>query len=151
MVCSTWCICCRLTFFVSRFQNWVPFMKKTSNDWNRDWTREGWLQKKKLRNREKKFWGWRRRRWLLSQTRKSFSIPDFLCLFVAALSHFFSIGSTWLWCPLLVDFCKFSESSSLTKAVGSSCGSDGRAVNSDTRDPHFKSQHRQNFIYQLYI
>ena len=28
-------------------------------------------------------------------------------------------------------------------------GSVGRAVASDTRDPWFKSQHRQSFIYQL--
>ena len=37
---------------------------------------------------------------------------------------------------------------------GSGCGSVGRAVASNTRDPMFKSQHRQNFIcqiiYQLY-
>ena len=30
---------------------------------------------------------------------------------------------------------------------GSGCGSVGRAVASDTRDPRFKSSHRQNFIY----
>ena len=34
---------------------------------------------------------------------------------------------------------------------GSGRGSVGRAVASDTRDPRFESQHRQNFIYQLYI
>ena len=34
---------------------------------------------------------------------------------------------------------------------GSDGGSVGRAVASDTRDPWFKSQHRENFIYQLYI
>ena len=34
---------------------------------------------------------------------------------------------------------------------GSGCGSVGRAVASGTRDPHFKSQYRQSFIYQLYI
>ena len=33
---------------------------------------------------------------------------------------------------------------------GSGCGSVGRAVASDTRDPRFKSRHRQNLIYQLY-
>ena len=33
----------------------------------------------------------------------------------------------------------------------SGCGSVSRAVTSDTRDPRFKSRHRQNFIYQLYI
>ena len=37
------------------------------------------------------------------------------------------------------------------KAMGSGGGSVGRAVASDTRDPQFKSQHLQNFIYQLYI
>ena len=35
--------------------------------------------------------------------------------------------------------------------VGSGCGSVGRAVASNTRDPRFESQHGQNFIYQLYI
>ena len=34
---------------------------------------------------------------------------------------------------------------------GSGCGLVGRAVTSDTSDPTFESQHRQNFIYQLYI
>ena len=34
---------------------------------------------------------------------------------------------------------------------GSGGGSVSRAVASDTRDPRFKSQHRKNFIYQLYI
>ena len=33
---------------------------------------------------------------------------------------------------------------------GSGCGSVGRAVASDTRDPQFETRHRQNFIYQLY-
>ena len=33
---------------------------------------------------------------------------------------------------------------------GSGCGSVGRAVTSDSRDPRFESYHRQNFIYQLY-
>ena len=33
--------------------------------------------------------------------------------------------------------------------LGSGCGSDGRAVASDTRDPRFESHHRQNFIDQL--
>ena len=35
--------------------------------------------------------------------------------------------------------------------VGSGCGSAGRAVAYDTRDPWFKSQHLQSFIYQLYF
>ena len=34
--------------------------------------------------------------------------------------------------------------------LGSGCGSVGRAVASDTKDPRFKSRHPQNFIYQLY-
>ena len=34
--------------------------------------------------------------------------------------------------------------------LGSGCGSVGRAVASDTRDPWFESRHRQNFIYQSY-
>ena len=34
---------------------------------------------------------------------------------------------------------------------GSGCGSVGRAVASNTRDPRFESRHRQSFIYQLYI
>ena len=34
--------------------------------------------------------------------------------------------------------------------IGSGCGSVGRAVASDTRDPQYKSRHRQNIIYQLY-
>ena len=33
---------------------------------------------------------------------------------------------------------------------GSGCGSVGRAVASDTRDPRFESSHQRNFIYQLY-
>ena len=33
---------------------------------------------------------------------------------------------------------------------GSGCGSIGRAVASNIRDPQFKSRHRQKFIYQLY-
>ena len=33
---------------------------------------------------------------------------------------------------------------------GSGCGSVGRAVASDTRDPQFETRHPQNFIYQLY-
>ena len=33
--------------------------------------------------------------------------------------------------------------------TGSGRGSVGRAVPSDTRDPRFKSQHWQSFIYQL--
>ena len=33
--------------------------------------------------------------------------------------------------------------------LGSGCGLVGGAVASDTRDPPFKSSHRQNFIYQL--
>ena len=33
---------------------------------------------------------------------------------------------------------------------GSGCGSFGRAIASDTRDPQFKSRHWQNIIYQLY-
>ena len=35
--------------------------------------------------------------------------------------------------------------------AGSGGVSVGRAVASKNRDPRFKSQHRQNFIYQLYI
>ena len=35
--------------------------------------------------------------------------------------------------------------------LGSDSGSVGRTVASDTRDPRFKSQHWQNFIYQLLI
>ena len=37
-----------------------------------------------------------------------------------------------------------------TLVRGSGCGSVGRAVASYTRDPRFKSRHRQNFTYQLY-
>ena len=33
--------------------------------------------------------------------------------------------------------------------LGSGCGSVGRAVASDTRDPRFKSSHRQTFIEHL--
>ena len=33
------------------------------------------------------------------------------------------------------------------EAKGSGCGSVGRAVASDTRDPRFESIHRQKFIY----
>ena len=36
------------------------------------------------------------------------------------------------------------------KISGSGCGSVGRAVASDSRDPWFESRHRQNFIFQLY-
>ena len=32
---------------------------------------------------------------------------------------------------------------------GSGCGSAGRAVASDTRDPQFEPSHQQNFTYQL--
>ena len=39
---------------------------------------------------------------------------------------------------------------STSGALGSGCGSVGRAVTSDTRDLRFESKHRQNFIYQLY-
>ena len=35
--------------------------------------------------------------------------------------------------------------------VGSGGGSVGSGVASDTRDPQSESQHRQNFIYLLYI
>ena len=35
--------------------------------------------------------------------------------------------------------------------MGSGGGSVGTAVASDTRDLRFEFQHRQNFIYQLYI
>ena len=35
--------------------------------------------------------------------------------------------------------------------MGSGCGSVGRAVDSDTRDPRFDSSHRQNFIEHLFI
>ena len=31
----------------------------------------------------------------------------------------------------------------------SGCGSVGRAVASDTRDPRFKPRHRKSFIYQI--
>ena len=34
--------------------------------------------------------------------------------------------------------------------LGSGCGSVGRAVASDTRDPRFEFRHQQNFICQLY-
>ena len=37
----------------------------------------------------------------------------------------------------------------VSAALGSGGGSVGRAVTCDTRDPRFKSQHRQSFIYQL--
>ena len=33
--------------------------------------------------------------------------------------------------------------------LGSGGGSVGRVAASDTRDPRFKSQHRQSFVYQL--
>ena len=36
------------------------------------------------------------------------------------------------------------------KNWGSGCGTVGRAVASDTRDPRFESQHRQKFICQLH-
>ena len=36
-------------------------------------------------------------------------------------------------------------------AVGSGCGSVGRAVSSDTRCPRFESSHQQKFIYTLNI
>ena len=49
------------------------------------------------------------------------------------------------------------KSASLFKGVqgligpwGSGCGSVGREVASDTRDPRFESRHRQNFFYQLH-
>ena len=35
--------------------------------------------------------------------------------------------------------------------MGSGCGSVGRAVDSDTRDPRFDSSHRQKFIEHLFI
>ena len=41
------------------------------------------------------------------------------------------------------------ESNSNHKCMGIGCGSVGRAVTSDTRDPRFESQHWQSFIYQL--
>ena len=34
--------------------------------------------------------------------------------------------------------------------MGSGCGSVGRAVGSDTKDPRFKPPHRQSFIYQIF-
>ena len=37
------------------------------------------------------------------------------------------------------------------EAKGSGCGSVGRAVASDTRDPRFESSHWQKFIYILNI
>ena len=37
----------------------------------------------------------------------------------------------------------------LNAALGSGSGSVGRVVTYDTRDPWFKSQHRQSFINQL--
>ena len=33
------------------------------------------------------------------------------------------------------------------KGVGQWCGSVGRGVSSNNRDPHFKSSHRQNYMY----
>ena len=36
-----------------------------------------------------------------------------------------------------------------SKKLGSGCGSVGRAVASDTRDPHFKSNHQLNLIYTI--
>ena len=49
------------------------------------------------------------------------------------------------------------KSASLFKGVqgligpwGSGCGSVGREVASDTRDPRFESTHRQIFIFKLY-
>ena len=33
--------------------------------------------------------------------------------------------------------------------LGSGCGSVGRAVTSDTRDPRFEPCHRRNFVYQF--
>ena len=36
------------------------------------------------------------------------------------------------------------------KISGSGCGSVGREVASDTRDPRLESRHQQNFIYRLY-
>ena len=38
------------------------------------------------------------------------------------------------------------ESNSNHKCMGIGCGSVGRAVTSDTRDPRFESRHWQNFI-----
>ena len=38
----------------------------------------------------------------------------------------------------------------LSSMLGSGCGTVGRVVASDTRDPQFESQHRQKFICQLY-
>ena len=35
-------------------------------------------------------------------------------------------------------------------ALGSGCGSVGRAVASDTRGPRFESSHRQKFISNIY-
>ena len=36
------------------------------------------------------------------------------------------------------------------ESINSGCGSVGRAVASDTRDPQFESGHWQNFIYPMY-
>ena len=57
-----------------------------------------------------------------------------------------SIASNW---PSL--HCSDAKADIETFHVrGSGCGSVGRAVAFDTRDPQFESRHRQNFIYQLY-
>ena len=43
-----------------------------------------------------------------------------------------------------------SRQSNFYYSLSSVCGSVGRVVASDTRDPRFESSHWQNFIYQLY-
>ena len=51
--------------------------------------------------------------------------------------------------------CTFTATGVLSEAKliplrGSGCGSVGRAVASDTRDPRFESRHRQTFIKHLF-
>ena len=51
---------------------------------------------------------------------------------------------------LQVGFQGSRASQACNEDLCSGCGSIGRAAASNTRDPQFKSRHRQNFIYQLF-
>ena len=57
----------------------------------------------------------------------------------------FCVPNEWPLTGLLL-LCKWTSKPCWT---GSGCGSVGRAITSDTRDPRFESRHQQNFIYQF--
>ena len=49
----------------------------------------------------------------------------------------------------VISVSTFLRNSKVEISQGSGCGSVGRAVASNTREPRFEPHHRQNFIYQI--